>query len=336
MHPSRSMLLGILATASLSSAVGAEVFTVTYGEPDYDRWMYPYNATPGTRIAGPTFGGAYPEIDDRQGQTMVGFVTVDVPIDLPPSAYRVLSMSVDIAIINDVVIYDDTPDARETHYPDGQIDEDPGRPFHLSGAGFRGDFDATTFGEDGPGPFGFGLSQRNVYALGFDENGEAIDISNNLSEEFDPKLFAIGTCEGVTPGDAIPELTRVVFDLDVEDPYISCYLSQALSFGTVDLVISSFQSGNQDGSGAYPQWLMKEHPLVDIGATTGATLTLEVEVIEPSGVSGDTNGDATVNVDDLLNVLGNFGDCPCCPTDFDGDGAVTVDEVLAVIGGWTG
>ena len=331
-----SMLVGCLAAAAFSSALQAEEFTAIYTGPDYDRWMYPYNGTPGTRIAGPTFGGPYAEIDDRYGQSFFGFVTVDIPVDLPPSAYRVISMTMDIAIINDVVIYDPTPDALETHYADGPLDEDPGRPFHLSGAGFRSDFNATTFGEDGPGPFGFGLSQRNVYPVAFDETEGWIDISNNLTEEFDPKLFAIGECADVTPGDAIPELTRVVFDIDVDDPNISCHLSQALAFGTVDLVLSSFQSGSQDGSGSYPQWLMKEHPLVDIGATTGATLTLEVEVIEPSGVPGDTNGDSAVDVDDLLNVLGDYGTCPCCPTDFDGDDSVTVDEVLAVIGGWTG
>jgi hypothetical protein len=41
-------------------------------------------------------------------------------------------------------------------------------------------------------------------------------------------------------------------------------------------------------------------------------------------------------VDDLLNVLGDYGTCPCCPTDFDENGLVNVDEVLFVIGNWTG
>ena len=86
----------------------------------------------------------------------------------------------------------------------------------------------------------------------------------------------------------------------------------------------------------YPNWILKEHPLVTIDAVDAATLILEVEVVEPSGVPGDTDGDGFVTVDDLLNVLGNFGSCPCCPTDFDGDGYVNVDEVLAVIANWTG
>ena len=51
-----------------------------------------------------------------------------------------------------------------------------------------------------------------------------------------------------------------------------------------------------------------------------------MEIIEPSGVSA--NGDAQVDVDDLLDVLGSFGPCPCCPSDFDGNGIVSVDEVL--------
>ena len=81
---------------------------------------------------------------------------------------------------------------------------------------------------------------------------------------------------------------------------------------------------------------MKDNPLVELGAASAASMEIEVEIIEPSGVSGDTNGDAQVDVDDLLDVLGSFGPCPCCPSDFDGNGIVSVDEVLDVIAGWTG
>jgi hypothetical protein len=336
MFSTQKLLISFLTSVTLASTAYSEVFTSIYTAPDYDRWMYAYNATPGSRIVGPTFTGYLSgNIDDRYGQTFVGWVTIDIPTDLPPSAYRVISMSMDIAIANDTVYLDNTADDRASHEPEG-TDSDPGRPFHLSGAGFRNDFNAETFGEDGPHPFGAGVGGRNVYALGFDEDGQAIDISNNLTEQFDPKLFAIGNSDDCQPGEFLPELARVQFDVDVNDPFISCYLSEALSFGTLDLVLSSLHSGSQDGSGSYPNWILKEHVLIDIGATTGATLTLEVEVIEPSGVPGDTNGDAAVDVDDLLNVLGDYGTCPCCPTDFDGDDSVTVDEVLAVIGGWTG
>ena len=316
---------------------GAETYTSTYLEPTYDRWMYPYNATPGTRIAGPTFTGyGSGSIDDRYGQTLLGWVTIDIPPDLPPSAYRVLSMTVDVSVTNDDLILDNTADDRSTHEPDG-VDLDPGRPCHLSAAGFRNDFDANSFGETGPFPFGAGVGQRNAYAMGFDENGDPIDISNNLTEQFDPKLFAIGDSNDADSGEFLPELARIVFEVDVDDPYIQCYLAESLSFGTLDVMLSSYHSGSQDGGGSYPQWILKEHPLVEtLGVTEGAVLTIEVEVTEPSGLLGDTNGDAATNVDDLLNVLSDFGPCPCCPTDFDQDGQVNVDEVLSVIGNWTG
>ncbi|MCH2134121.1 MAG: hypothetical protein MK116_10265 [Phycisphaerales bacterium] len=331
-----SLLLGILATTAVSSTASAEIYSAVYGQPDFDRWMYPYNATPGDRIVGPTFTGYLSgDIEDRYGQTMLGWVTIDIPPDLPPSSYRVVSMSVDVTIANADVYLDNTADDRASHEPGG-IDEDPGRPFHLSGAGFRNDYDANSFGEDGPHPFGAGLGGRNAYALGFDEDGNPIDISNNLTEQFDPKLFAIGDSDDAEPGEFLPELSTVNFVVDVDDPDIACYLAQGLSFGTLDVMLSSFHSGSQDGSGSYPNWMLKEHSLVDIGVASAATLTLEVEVIEPSGVPADATGDGAVNVDDLLAVLGDYGRCPCCPTDFDESGTVDVDEVLFVIANWTG
>ena len=175
--------------------------------------------------------------------------------------------------------------------------------------------------------------------MGFTPEGEAIDISNNLTDDFDPAYFAVGKNSELTPGELMPELSRLQFDVDVDDPHVACYLAESLSFGTIDVMVTSLHPASEPGSGGvanYPNWILKEHPLVTIDAVEAATLTLEVEVIEPSGVPGDTNGDSAVNVDDLLNVLSDFGPCPCCPTDFDGSGFVNVDEVLLVIGNWTG
>ncbi len=59
-----------------------------------------------------------------------------------------------------------------------------------------------------------------------------------------------------------------------------------------------------------------------------------LECFEP----GDTNGDDTVNVTDLLNVIGAWGDCPAppadCLADLNGDGVVNVTDLLTVIGNW--
>ncbi|MEE2907368.1 MAG: hypothetical protein VX527_05985 [Planctomycetota bacterium] len=338
---SRSSLLYALLGALSSGYACADLYLSDYSEPDYDRWNYMFNGTPGERIVASTFsayGSGY-DFDDRDGQVLLGWVTVDIPTDLPASSYRVLSMTVDIAIASDDIVYDPTLDDRATHEPDGPADADSGRPVCLSGVGFRGGYDAETYGETGLHPFGATRGFRNAHPLGFTPDGEAIDVSNNLTEAFDPTFFAVGKNSELTPGELIPELGRLQFDVDLEDPHVACYLAESLSFGTLDVMITSLHPASEPGSGGetnYPNWILKEHPLVTIDAVDAATLILEVEVVEPSGVPGDTDGDGFVTVDDLLNVLGNFGSCPCCPTDFDGDGYVNVDEVLAVIANWTG
>ncbi|MBG83521.1 MAG: hypothetical protein CMJ40_03120 [Phycisphaerae bacterium] len=317
-------------TVAATTAV-ADTYQYCYEVPDFDRWMYPWNGTPGTRIAGPTFTGYGSGVDDRYGQSLFGWVTIDIPTDLPAHAYTIVSMSVEASISNDNVILDETEDARSTH-DDPESDLDPGRPFHLSGVGFRGDYDANTFGDDAP----FGSPDRNAYALGFTPDGEAIDISNNLTEQFDPKFFAVATSDSAEPGEFLPELARMRFDVDVADEYISCYVSESLSFGLLDVMITSLHTGTHSG-GSYPQWIMAEHPLVELVPDTGATLCIEVE-ISYSGVSGDTNGDGLVNIEDLLKALDEFGECDkcSCASDFNSDSQINVDDVLVVISGWTG
>lgn len=58
-------------------------------------------------------------------------------------------------------------------------------------------------------------------------------------------------------------------------------------------------------------------------------------------IVGDTNGDGTVNVDDMLNVINAWGPCPAppagCAADVapsGGNGVVNVDDLLAVINNW--
>ncbi|MCH2132164.1 MAG: plastocyanin/azurin family copper-binding protein [Phycisphaerales bacterium] len=48
---------------------------------------------------------------------------------------------------------------------------------------------------------------------------------------------------------------------------------------------------------------------------------------------GDSNGDGEINVDDLLNLLGEYGgDCSAgCSSDGDGDGDVDVDDLLDLL-----
>ena len=323
------------------SASSGGTYSSVYSQPDYDRWSYSFNGTPGSRIVAPTFSayGSGLNFDDRDGQVLLGWVTIDIPSSLPASAYTLKSLSVEISTTSGDIVFDPSLDDRDTHEVDGPSDPDPGRAVCLSGVGFRNGFDPESFGEAGPQPFGAVRGERNAYALAFLEDGTPIDISNNLTDGFDPVFFAVATSDDALPGEVIPELGTIRFDVDLTDPHISCYLQESLSFGTLDVMVTSLHPASQPGSGGeanYPNWIMKDHPLVELGAASAATMQIEVEIIEPSGVPGDTNGDAQVNVDDLLDVLGDFGPCPCCPTDFDESGTVSVDDVLEVIAGWTG
>ncbi len=49
---------------------------------------------------------------------------------------------------------------------------------------------------------------------------------------------------------------------------------------------------------------------------------------------GDTNATSTVDVDDILNVISQWGTCPTCPGDVTEDGVVSVNDLLLVIASW--
>ena len=59
------------------SFVRAETIHATYAQPQIDRWMYPFNGTPGTRPTISTFGSTpgTPEFDSRDGQFVMAFAT---------------------------------------------------------------------------------------------------------------------------------------------------------------------------------------------------------------------------------------------------------------------
>lgn len=333
MHVSLSALFSLLV---VSQSLASTTITVDLDEPDHDRWMYPFNGTPGTRSVGPTFAAfGYDTFDERDGQNLYGFHTdADVTSGLGPSSYRVIAATMTLMIEDGGIIYDESADPWETHLEGGQ-DPDPGQEVLLSGVRFRGDYDGWSFGETGAfGPFG--ARTRNAYPIDFDADGVERDLSNNVLDGFQPNPFAVGSVAGLPAGDTVPDLSTFTFDIDVDDPDIQCYLRQSLDDGLVSLIVSSFHAGSQDGSGSYPQWIMKDNSLVFVGLADAAGLEMTVEVVESSGVEGDVDGDGEVGVTDLLDVISDWGRCPCCPTDLNGDDAVDVNELLNVISNWGG
>lgn len=65
-------------------------------------------------------------------------------------------------------------------------------------------------------------------------------------------------------------------------------------------------------------------PIVDIGAYE----------YQPEDCPADVNGDAVVDIDDLFQVLGQWGPCDDCAEDVTDDGTVNIEDVFAVLGAW--
>ena len=56
------------------------------------------------------------------------------------------------------------------------------------------------------------------------------------------------------------------------------------------------------------------------------------EVNCDQGCIGDLDGDGTIGVDDLLQLLGVYGvACGDCPEDLDGSGVVDIDDLLQLL-----
>jgi hypothetical protein len=56
--------------------------------------------------------------------------------------------------------------------------------------------------------------------------------------------------------------------------------------------------------------------------------------IEESTCPADVNGDGTVGVNDLLEVVAQWGECSGCSADVNNTGQVNIDDLLIVIGSW--
>ncbi|UCD74088.1 MAG: hypothetical protein JSV91_09890 [Phycisphaerales bacterium] len=66
-------------------------------------------------------------------------------------------------------------------------------------------------------------------------------------------------------------------------------------------------------------------PIVDMGA-------YEFQIGDDC--PADVNGDDTVNIDDLFQILGAWGPCEDCPEDVNEDGVVNIDDLFIILGEW--
>lgn len=343
----------LIAAAAVALAARAATSGPIVAELDValDRWFYPFGGNPGFETVASVFApltdqGFDPHFDNRDGQMLVGFDTSgEVPAGLGAAQYTVLAAVLHVTVESHLTFqYDPTPDPYRSWLlpadPDHVPDPDPGRALELFGAAFRCGHTAATFPEDGPFcggcncfPPNFCVSVRCAYPIDFAAGCAPRDVSNNVTEAFDPVPFAVGMNKGLVPGQSVPLDTVLDFQIDVEDPCVQGYLQEALDLGMIDLIVASIFPSTQQQEGTFPKLYTREHLLVELGLVEAARLSLAVSMSVP----GDADGNGTVNVTDLLILLGSWGQCPApcpprCAADFDGDCQVTVSDLLILLG----
>lgn len=335
----RSCGVAAVAAGAIAFAAHANPVEVFYESPSLDRWMYPFNPSPGTRGESSVFGSTGdPRFDDRDAQMIVGFDTsADIPPALGTDSYDVVSARLTIEVSQDLLfVYDDTQDSYRAFLdpedPDYEPDTDPGQPLELFGLGFRFGFDTLTFEETTPYTFGDPIGQgiRTAFAADVDEFGAPFDVSLSVQERFDPQPWAVGTITGLAPGSQVPIASQVVFDIDVSHPGAARYLRTALDLGMIDLCVTSFWLVEEMGT-EFPAFYTKENPLVTIGLAMPARLELKVELLCPA----DIDGGGSVDFGDVLAVLASWGPCEGdCPADVDGNGEVGFSDILRILQAW--
>jgi hypothetical protein len=80
-------------------------------------------------------------------------------------------------------------------------------------------------------------------------------------------------------------------------------------------------------------------PPIVYGSPVGGTPSYDVTAYGLSAIPGDADCNLVIDVDDLIRVLMQWGDCldsePSCPADLTGDGEVGVDDLVTVISHWS-
>lgn len=349
MPPARGSVIALaiaVSTLTVSSLTShAAPIEVSFDGPQLDRWMYPFNATPGFRAVTSTFGAFNePQFDNRDGQMLIGFDTVaEIPAGLGPSSYQVTGARIVIQNSNDLVFqYDDTPDSYVSFLdpadPDYVEDRDPGQAIELFGVGYRNEFDVTTFMENTQFSTGDPLQKqsRSAYAMSYDMAGDSIDVSNDVEDRFDPLVWGVGIVDGLAPGSLVPVNQEFAFDILVTDPNIQAYFQAALDGGRLMLAVTSHTRVVQMG-GDFPTFYNKEAPFVQDGFVSAAQLVLEVE-IDDTPCASDLSGDGSVGFADLTMLLNAWGTCPvpppACAADINGDGSVGFGDLTMLLADW--
>lgn len=324
-----AVVLGLGLVLNLGSAF-AQPFALHFSQPSLDRWVYPFNASPGTRPVAATFAafGDDSGMDTRHAQFLLGFDTFSqVATNLGPSRYLISGARLKATISRDLIFkYDPSQDALSTFLPTNSPsyspDLDEGRPIELFGVGYHNGFSQATFLE--ASPFGAIVpGQRNCFATSYNSDGVPVDVSNNVGKtnqlfpNFEVHPFSIGQTESVAPGEWVPAGSQFTFDLNLSDPLVLQYVQEALNTGRLRLMLSSLHASERGAEPAYPEFYTRDSLL-------GDPPTLELQGTAVSSVDGDSDGLPDDWEQFYFSTLSHSGD-----EDTDGDGVTNANELLA-------
>lgn len=269
----RKGIAGILCM--VASGWSLHAAQVTIDTPTMDRWMYPFNATPGARTTASVFGAVGEEsFDERDAQYIIRFDTSSlVPVGYDSTNYNLTSLTLSMMVgVTDGFTYGLSGNSA----------------IELFGVGYRYGFTQASWQENTPYlPFGNPAqkSVRSAYALGFDENGNARDVSNNVADGFDADAWAVGVVAGLTPGDTVTTESVFTFTLDLTNPYVLDYFQNGLKNGWLDFAVTSLYSASQEVATGIPVFYTKENPDIGFEGVFASQVSLEYEMIpEPSSV----------------------------------------------------
>lgn len=302
-----------------STLVASELVTVDVG---FDRWMYPFNTTPGSRATGSLFGAVGIEgRDDREAQILLGF---DISSVVVPADHELTALSVHLTTAaSDTFVYDPTVDSLNGD------DLDEGRPLELYGVGVRNGFIGLTLNDDSVdplwfkensdysvNPFVFNAS-RSAFAA--DTNGN--DVSNINSENQGSAPWAIGEST-LAPGDSIPMNAEFNFDIRINDPQVADYVDAGFASGDLFFALTSIHSASMDGPPTFPSFYLDVN-----GTSLGQTAQLLIEFGPSSSILGDFNQDGVLDAIDIDSLSAEVLAETNNPSfDVSGDSLVNADD----------
>lgn len=336
------------AALCLMVAVPAMADTVegVWSSPAADRWMYPFNSTPGTRSSLSVFGSDREDptqFDARDGQILLAFDVADqLPSGDEALDWSVIEADVTLEVQNDLVFRHDPSADPWTDFlpatdPRRTVDTDAGQPIELAAVGFRNGWTRETFQETSPFTSAPGsvLSplMRNAFAAQVNGDGVPQDISNHPRQGFQPATFAVGRVDGLASGALVPAGSLVRFRIDLTAPGVQAYLRQGMLQGRLWFSVSSLALVQQQ-AGAFPVFHARESALVQFGLAQAASLRVRVQSV-PACDAADLDCNGAVDAADIGALLIRFGACPgggqACTGDLDDSGFVDAADIGAML-----